>query len=138
MLVYHKISDIYTFQGPISIAVFAEDHQISDALWKLAGLRSCYLSVLHNVTFSLVSPLPAKSSPPISMPSLPPAHPCQLYPPSSSDVQHYNYANTRNFPNNLLRNVARRATPSDFILVIDIDMLPSANLRQVSCMAYLN
>lgn len=111
--------------------MFAEDHQISDALWKLAGLRSCYTSILHNVSFSLVSPLPAKSSPPISIPSLPPAHPCHVH-PSPSDIQHNNYANTRNFPNNLLRNVARRATPSDFILVVDIDMLPSANLRQVN------
>ncbi|XP_039299350.1 beta-1,4-glucuronyltransferase 1-like isoform X2 [Nilaparvata lugens] len=118
-------------EGPISVAVFAEDHQISDALWRVAGLRSCFTNILHNVTFSLVSPLPAKSSPPISIPSARPlAHSCQLAAQLAGQPLTNNYASTRNFPGNLLRNVARRATPSDHVLVLDIDMLPSDNLRQ--------
>uniref|UniRef100_A0A3Q2XX58 Beta-1,4-glucuronyltransferase 1 n=2 Tax=Hippocampus comes TaxID=109280 RepID=A0A3Q2XX58_HIPCM len=34
------------------------------------------------------------------------------------------------YPNNLLRNVARGGTESSFILVIDIDMMPAADLHQ--------
>lgn len=128
---HHLVSLAQRWQGPISVAVFAEDHQISDALWRVAGLRSCFVAILHNVSFSLVSPLPAKSSPPISIPSARPlAHSCSMTPSHSPHPATTNYASTRNFPANLLRNVARRATPSDFVLVLDIDMLPSDNLRQ--------
>lgn len=124
---HHLVTLSQRWQGPISVAVFAEDHQISDALWKIAGLRSCFASIRQNVTFALISPLPAKSSPPLSIPSSPPPHSCI----NSHDVENVkNYAITHNYPNNLLRNVARRGTPSEFILVIDIDMLPNENLRQ--------
>ncbi|KAM6894162.1 beta-1,4-glucuronyltransferase 1 [Lycodopsis pacificus] len=43
-----------------------------------------------------------------------------------------NYAIRGNvsYPNNLLRNVARGGTESSYILVIDIDMMPSADLHQ--------
>lgn len=118
------------FQGPISVAVFAEDHQVSEALWKVAELRACLPGIRHNVTFALVSPLPAKSSPPLSMPSPPPPHPCSMS--HDIDTSSTNYASTHNYPVNLLRNVARRGTASEFVLVIDIDMLPNDNLRQVS------
>ncbi|XP_042368298.1 beta-1,4-glucuronyltransferase 1 [Plectropomus leopardus] len=43
-----------------------------------------------------------------------------------------NYAISGNvsYPNNLLRNVARNGIESSYILVIDIDMMPSADLHQ--------
>lgn len=43
-----------------------------------------------------------------------------------------NYAIEGNvsYPNNLLRNVARSGTDASFVLVIDIDMVPSADLHQ--------
>lgn len=43
-----------------------------------------------------------------------------------------NYASTHNYPVNLLRNVARRGTASEFVLVADIDMVPNEHLRQAS------
>lgn len=109
---------------------------MSEALWKVAELRACMPGIRHNVTFALVSPLPAKSSPPLSMPSPPPSHPCSLSPTTTAvddvDTVAPNYASTHNYPVNLLRNVARRGTASEFVLVVDIDMVPSDNLRQVS------
>lgn len=47
-------------------------------------------------------------------------------------VKYTNYAISGNisYPNNLLRNVARGGTESSYILVIDIDMMPSADLHQ--------
>ncbi|XP_029943782.1 beta-1,4-glucuronyltransferase 1 [Salarias fasciatus] len=46
--------------------------------------------------------------------------------------QHKNYAMSGNvsYPNNLLRNVARGGAESAYVLVIDIDMMPSADLHQ--------
>lgn len=117
------------FQGPISVAVFAEDHELSEALWGIASLRHCYSAVRHNVSFQLVSPLPAGGHPPLTVPPdlLPPCQSLVL----EANQQKNNYAGNRRFPNNLLRNVARRGTSAEFVLVVDIDMLPSFNLRQV-------
>ena len=111
------------------MAVFAEDHELSEALWVIAGLRLCYSAIRHNVSFQLVSPLPAGGRPPLSVPQ-DPSPPCQI--PVFDSDQQKNYAGKRRFPNNLLRNVARRGTSAEFVLVVDIDMLPSFNLRQVT------
>ncbi|XP_067012074.2 beta-1,4-glucuronyltransferase 1 isoform X2 [Anabrus simplex] len=125
---HRVVTLIQRWQGPISVAVFAEDHDLSEALWTIVGLRLCYSAIRHNVSFQLVSPLPAGGRPPLSVPQ-DPAHPCQLPTPSRSEQQR-NYAGSRRFPNNLLRNVARRGAATEFVLVVDIDMLPSVNLRQ--------
>lgn len=117
------------FQGPISVAVFAEDRELSEALWKIASLRLCYSAVRHNVSFQLVSPLPAGGRPSLTVPP-DPSPPCQVLAPKTNE-QKNNYAGKRRFPNNLLRNVARRGTSAEFVLVVDIDMVPSFNLRQV-------
>ncbi|XP_037336744.2 beta-1,4-glucuronyltransferase 1 [Pungitius pungitius] len=46
--------------------------------------------------------------------------------------KHKNYAIGGNvsYPNNLLRNVARGGTQASYVLVIDMDMMPSADLHQ--------
>lgn len=111
------------------MAVFAEDHELSEALWQIASLRLCYSAVRHNVSFQLVSPLPAGGRPPLTVPPGP-SPPCQIPAPEAYQ-QRNNYAGKRRFPNNLLRNVARRGTSAEFVFVVDIDMLPSFNLRQV-------
>lgn len=114
------------------MAVFAEDHELSEALWRIASLRLCYSAVRHNVSFQLVSPLPAGGRPPLTVPPVP-SPPCQVPAPEAYQ-QKNNYAGKRRFPNNLLRNVARRGTSAEFVFVVDIDMLPSFNLRQVEMM----
>ncbi|PNF18583.1 hypothetical protein B7P43_G06247 [Cryptotermes secundus] len=125
---HHIVPMVQRWQGPVSVAVFAEDHELSEALWGIASLRLCYSAVRHNVSFQLVSPLPAGGHPPLTVPPdlLPPCQGLVL----EANQQKNNYAGNRRFPNNLLRNVARRGTSAEFILVVDIDMLPSFNLRQ--------
>ncbi|PSN50794.1 Beta-1 [Blattella germanica] len=125
---HYIVPMVQRWQGPVSVAVFAEDHELSEALWAIAGLRLCYSAIRHNVSFQLVSPLPAGGRPPLTVPP-DPYPPCQVLIPDSNQ-QKNNYAGKRRFPNNLLRNVARRGTSAEFVLVVDIDMLPSFNLRQ--------
>nr|CAD7430813.1 unnamed protein product [Timema monikensis] len=128
--VFNAISEIEDFVncGPISVSVFAEDQEVNDALRSIATLRNCYSTVRVNVSFHLVSPLSAGgrgglySAPPASL------FRCDLA--FTSGLQRRNYVGGKHFPNNLLRNVARKTSTAELVLVIDIDMLPSANLRQ--------
>nr|XP_018899948.1 PREDICTED: beta-1,4-glucuronyltransferase 1-like [Bemisia tabaci] len=120
------INLIVFWQGPISVAVYAENENLPEALWSIANLLACHSLIKTFVTFHLVSPLPPKISPPVSIaPSLLSKQPCQWINTSES-----NYAKRRSYPNNLLRNVGRKNIASDFILIIDIDILPSHNLRK--------
>lgn len=122
------------FQGPVSVAVYAEEQDLSVALWSIAGLRSCHSAVRQNVSFHLVSPLSSATGGGARSPPLPP-------PPGDTDPcgdrrKHAdgtgNYAGgVGRYPNNLLRNVARRGALTEFVLVADVDMVPSENLRKV-------
>ncbi|KAK9512533.1 hypothetical protein O3M35_000935 [Rhynocoris fuscipes] len=114
------------WQGAISVAVFAEEKDIYDALWKIAHLLSCYQVFKENITFSIVSPVPSQSITPSTIPNIVGDETCNFQ--KEEHVQ--NYAFTQRYPNNLLRNVARRASYSEFVMVIDIDIMPSENLRQ--------
>ncbi|GLH07518.1 N-acetyllactosaminide beta-1,3-N-acetylglucosaminyltransferase [Gryllus bimaculatus] len=124
---YSIVPLVQRWQGPISVAVFAEEHDLSEALWAIVGLRLCHTEVRQNVSFQLVSPLLAGGHPPLTAPP-DSTSPCHLKRTQRPD-QH-NYAGSHSFPNNLLRNVARRGVATEFVLVVDVDMLPSANLRQ--------
>ncbi|XP_073980276.1 beta-1,4-glucuronyltransferase 1-like isoform X2 [Rhodnius prolixus] len=113
-------------EGAISVAVYAEEKDVYEALWKIAHLQSCFQVFKENVTFSIVSPVPAKSTTPSSLPTSVEDNICSFF--REEHVQ--NYAFTQRYPNNLLRNVARRASSTEFVIVIDIDMMPSESLRQ--------
>jgi len=114
------------WQGPISVAVFSEIHNLGQTLWEIARLRFCHSIVRQNVSFQLVSPLGAA------------IHRTPILPSdgdNSCDFEEetfgVNYAHSQvPYPVNLLRNVARRAAQTEFVFVVDVDMLPSARLRE--------
>jgi beta-1,4-glucuronyltransferase 1 len=115
------------WQGPISVAVFSEIHDLGHTLWEISKLRFCHLAVRQNVSFQLVSPLGAAIH---RSPILPPDADmsCEYNEDGSSGK---NYAHSPvPYPVNLLRNVARRAAQTEFVFVMDVDMLPSAKLRE--------
>ncbi|XP_063237679.1 beta-1,4-glucuronyltransferase 1-like isoform X2 [Bacillus rossius redtenbacheri] len=126
---HHLVALAQRWQGPISVSVFVDDHEMFDALRGVATLRYCYSAVHHNVSFHLVSPLSAGGRPLFSVPPDSLSR-CDLSALASAPGRH-NYAGRRRFPANLLRNVARRAAASELVLVADVDMLPSSGLRQV-------
>ncbi|XP_063237677.1 beta-1,4-glucuronyltransferase 1-like isoform X1 [Bacillus rossius redtenbacheri] len=125
---HHLVALAQRWQGPISVSVFVDDHEMFDALRGVATLRYCYSAVHHNVSFHLVSPLSAGGRPLFSVPPDSLSR-CDLSALASAPGRH-NYAGRRRFPANLLRNVARRAAASELVLVADVDMLPSSGLRQ--------
>ena len=132
----HLASLSERWKGPISVAVFAPDAQSVDAaIDYLLHLYQCAPSVRENVSVHLVYPLvetlkDLPESRPMSQQSLQ----CNnlASPASQKLAQSRNYAfpsNTK-YPNNLLRNVAISNAQTEFVFVIDIDMLPSANLHR--------
>lgn len=110
----------------MSISIYSEVEQIAATLWKMASLQVCFQGLKDNVTFSLVSPVPPKNN------VMPTSFTYSELDVSNNTEEHLqNYALPKVYPNNLLRNVARRSTYSEYFLAIDIDMMPSENLRQV-------
>ncbi len=120
------------WKGPISVAVFAADSQsVQAAINHVLFLYYCVPSMRHNVTIHLLYPL-------VTVVQLPEIRPTETSECSSLDkrpshklVQSRNYAfsNKAKYPNNLLRNVAISGAQTDYVFVVDIDMLPNSNLQ---------
>lgn len=113
------ISLAHQWKGPMSVAVFARLGQEWSTLLELAKLRLSDEFLRSVVVFSFVWPVSAVGG-------LPPK-PISIVQPNVSES---NYNHSEAYPNNLLRNTARRASFTDFIFVIDVDMVPSDGLRQ--------
>ena len=124
------------WKGPISVAVFAIDSQsIEAAVDYLLRLYHCVPSVRQNVSVHLVYPLvqTVKDLPEFRHVDSRTVQCSDLAsPPSQKLVQSRNYAFAKNtkYPNNLLRNLATSNAETEYIFVIDIDMLPSSNLNR--------
>ncbi|XP_065336010.1 beta-1,4-glucuronyltransferase 1-like [Cloeon dipterum] len=117
------------WQGPLSVAVFAEEQDLGRVLWGIARLRVCRPAIRQHVAFHLVSPLGAAVH---RTPILPPGADAGCHPDDTDHRQDKNYARSRvPYPVNLARNVARRAVQTEFVFVVDVDMLPSAKLREM-------
>ncbi|XP_043538506.1 beta-1,4-glucuronyltransferase 1 [Chiloscyllium plagiosum] len=137
------------WQGPLAVAVFAGPGELSASLQLIHNLEGHCPCLRGRVTFTLVTPsgLPEKGvapepgggerqgpgtqDPQVGEP--PDPHPaCRR---ALAQLRRYslgrtNYALSAGpYPNNLLRNAARQALPSRHVLVIDVDMLPSAGLH---------
>ncbi|XP_023226323.1 beta-1,4-glucuronyltransferase 1-like [Centruroides sculpturatus] len=117
------------WHGPISVSVFSITQDIPLAVEAILHLRQCFPSIRHNTSFHLIYPL---NNPTTDIQ-------LQLSFPESCDLlqerlQNHgigkNYAHSVPYPNNLLRNVARRNALTEFVFVIDIDLVPSDHLHE--------
>lgn len=107
------------WKGPLSVAVFARSGHEWPTLLELAKLYMSEEFPKNSVTFSFVWPVSAAGG----LPSKPTNIPQQ-----NASESNYNHIDA--YPNNLLRNTARRAAITDFVFVIDVDMVPSQGLRE--------
>ncbi|XP_046382479.1 beta-1,4-glucuronyltransferase 1-like [Ischnura elegans] len=129
------------WQGPISVAVFAGETELGTALNSIASLRACSPPIRRLASFHLVSPLLPGGRPPLALLGTTAPSRCgsllEQLREFGRDKTKKNYArgtgvggvHSPPYPNNLLRNVARRGVSTEFVLTVDIDMLPSRNLR---------
>jgi N-acetyllactosaminide beta-1,3-N-acetylglucosaminyltransferase len=131
----------HRWHGLISVSVFALSQDIPLAIEAILLLRRCHPSIRQNTSFHLVYPL-SVPMPPIGATTMAPRPSIDIISNErnchniesvlqSMQSNLINYAhNGVSYPNNLLRNVARRNSLTEFIFVIDIDLVPSDNLYE--------
>lgn len=127
--------------GPLSVAVFVPGPNLTATLGALARLRACFPHVRNNCSFHIVYPIGHQ------------VHDAELAASSSvfldgdttikcDSLVHWLRSTSGSWPNyelqgarvpyptNMLRNVARRAALSEFVFVVDVDLMPNSGLHQ--------
>ncbi|CAL1530504.1 unnamed protein product [Lymnaea stagnalis] len=129
---HHLVDLSQRWNGPVSVAVFTYDDDFIQTVASLLHFHFCNDAIYRHVSFHLVYPI---SRAPKHLEGL-----SRLKLACSSDAgttdfplphgKSPNYVNTDlAYPNNLLRNLAINYAQTPYILMIDIDMVPSENLR---------
>ncbi|XP_057315719.1 beta-1,4-glucuronyltransferase 1-like [Hydractinia symbiolongicarpus] len=118
------------WSGPISIAVLVSGNEIDDYLSELNLLVQCRTTIASQVAFHVVIPL---SHPPFQSNLVIKKEDkltCSQFNVAHKDnAKNYDFVQI-SYPGNLLRNVALQNIITSHVLVIDVDMLPSPNLRE--------
>jgi len=124
---YHFLDLHFAWDGPISLTVFVESSKSLFIVTNyLLEVRLCLPHALTEVTIQLVMPLLYAADCRTVLANVS----CSNFLPAS-DMYRFgmrNYDSIVDYPNNLLRNVAIDAAISDYIFVVDIDMIPSSGL----------
>uniref|UniRef100_H3C4W7 Beta-1,4-glucuronyltransferase 1 n=1 Tax=Tetraodon nigroviridis TaxID=99883 RepID=H3C4W7_TETNG len=132
---HHLESLLDRWQNPLSAAIFAHGQDVKFATALVYALSFFCPQIQALVDFHLV----CLSGEVASFPEKDREHFAGLEDCASvfsrlethrNKYQNYDISGNVSYPNNLLRNVARSGTESTYVLVIDIDMVPSADLHQ--------
>ncbi|XP_069375277.1 beta-1,4-glucuronyltransferase 1 [Paralichthys olivaceus] len=131
---HHLDSLLQRWHQPLSVAIFAHGQDVKFATALVYALSFFCPQIQALVDFHLV----CLSGETASFPEQDHEHFAGLEDCSSvftrlethrDKFKNYAISGNISYPNNLLRNVARGGTESSYILVIDIDMMPSADLH---------
>jgi hypothetical protein len=116
------IAEIVRFwEGPLSIAVFIPDSDADLTIRQLAQLCFC-TPEMGRVSVHFVFPL---SAPPY-LQNHPEKLTCER--PDSSKLSTFRMTNEIMYPINVCRNIARSYSQTDFVMVTDIQLVPSEEL----------
>lgn len=112
------------WDGLISVAVFSEYADLNAVIDRIILLIKCHPEVQLNTSIHLVFPLDQRVYDPATFQeSINCGH-------IRNPQGHISYAVKQvAYPVNLLRNVARRYSMTEFIFVVDIDLIPSKSFR---------
>lgn len=112
------------WSGPLSVSIFAPGSDFSVAAAMVFYLRRCFPSVQDRVSFHLVH---TRARPPHPSPNPEVQHLNCDDPEESNKIllglRDENEPHERRYPQNLMRNLARRTCPCDYTITIDVDML---------------
>lgn len=121
--------------GPMSVALYAAGDDEFEVLQRyLVYLRRCYESVRQRVVFSLAVP---RSRPPRKQPrvfELPDAIDCAKPEATLNELatripsEQANWRIRNVYPQNHMRNLARKNCQTDYVFLTDVDIVPSFNL----------
>ncbi|XP_072756325.1 beta-1,4-glucuronyltransferase 1 isoform X3 [Anoplolepis gracilipes] len=121
--------------GPMSVALYAAGDEEFEVLQRyLVYLRKCYESIRERVIFSLAVPRmrsPKKQPRVFELPDIidcakPEATLNELASHISSEQTNWRIRNV--YPQNHMRNLARKNCQTDYVFLTDVDIVPSFNL----------
>ncbi|XP_042877317.1 beta-1,4-glucuronyltransferase 1-like [Penaeus japonicus] len=119
------------FAGPVSVGLFVAGSEYAVASEMVTYMRKCFPAVREWVSFHITYPAdsPPKPSPSPKTFSLNCSDPEQANRLLMSLRDETEPLETH-YPQNHMRNVARRACPCDYIHIVDIDMLASPHMAE--------
>lgn len=135
---FSLVQVVHHWSGPISVSLFVAGDEEFEVLQKfLIYLNRCYEPIKNQVTFSLAMPkskLPAKQPKSFQIPensdcSKPEATLNFLLSEISEEQSNWRIRNV--YPQNHMRNLARKNCQSDYVFLTDIDIVPSHNMAAV-------
>lgn len=125
---YNLIDLVNVWKGPVSVTVFAHGENVISAVYAVAFYSVCYENIAKQVSFHIVYPVDPVPQGWQKLMTLQ-HHDCgnDRFIRNSS---HLNYADTKvPYPHNVLRNIAISFSESPYILMTDIDLIPSMDLQ---------
>ncbi|XP_026666903.1 beta-1,4-glucuronyltransferase 1 isoform X3 [Ceratina calcarata] len=122
--------------GPMSVALYAAGDEEFEVLQKyLTYLRRCYEPIRERVTFSLAVPKlrqPTKQSMEFELPDMvdcaKPEGTLNEMMMNGISSEQTNWRIRNVYPQNHMRNLARKNCQSDYVFLTDVDIVPSFNL----------
>lgn len=122
--VYYLAEIIKRWTGYVSVAAFVP-HQDADLMIRMLT-RICYC--VPNATRLSIHLVFPKNKPPKISPHSEPLDLLDCTPEDASNVLTYRHRERLPYPVNVCRNVARQAAKTKYVLVSDVELLPSENL----------
>lgn len=125
----HYLKDLTEiWKGPVSMTVFTHGEDTHFALYAITYMHKCFKKVESSVSFHLAYPI---QHPPVGLKAvLNMEMHCDNLDSLLKDESKQNYDNKIPYPHNVLRNIAISFALTPYILMIDIDMLPSMSLYE--------
>ena len=132
----YYLVDLLNYHGPISLSIFTLSKDIPQLMSILILLRKCLPTFREYVKVNLVYPLESNSFQ-IKLPNinlnnlscLTVTHQLASLRKHKDEFKVYGEDKGVQYPINLLRNIARKNADTNYILVLDIDLVPSRSLR---------
>lgn len=112
------------WQGQISISVLTQSRDAEYALYLIWRLYECHVDIQRKVFFHLVFPVWSHKD---IINTIPYDVHCDKELSMKAHYENFEIGELQ-YPHNILRNLALKMVTASFVLVMDIDLLPSANL----------
>ena len=130
-----ELTELVTpWSGPVSISVFVPDIELALALKYIQYLRSCYPAIHRQVSFHLSYPADHPGIQEVSfhhqLDSLDCQQPQQVLELllEERDEKMLSWRQSYPYPQNLLRNLAKKGCQTNYTYISDIDMVPSPGM----------
>uniref|UniRef100_H2ZCX2 Beta-1,4-glucuronyltransferase 1 n=1 Tax=Ciona savignyi TaxID=51511 RepID=H2ZCX2_CIOSA len=125
---HHLVELLDRWNGPVSCSVFVPNQDASFADDAINRLRECYPKIDQHVTFHLVYPSTHIGDLSLAGSWLQFSCAELLIKLENYGYQNYDVAGI-SFPHNALRNAARNGVLTQYVLLVDIDVMPNVGLR---------